>query len=536
MIMKKYLLWGAVSMNKLLNPQYGIDYINRFANSGNLVIGHAVQSHLGYCHDELGFMEDFVPEEINEKYDALVIPASNFINEKKNLIQQSLLLERINIPVAVIGLGAQARNINSGLKLNKDLVKFLQILSSKSNTIGVRGFFTAELLFSAGIKNVSVIGCPGCFINMDPGFSLHKKPFQECFRSVIGMNKKNDNHHLFDFALNAKSTLIAQTEKDEVEMHIHDKEYFLKSRIFDEYYSKSKANPDQVFKYLTENTKIFYNIEKWQEELKMYDFSFGMRFHGNMMALQQKIPALWITHDSRTSELTSFLQLPNLDINELKNYSKIQDLYEITDYSRFNQAYQYLYSNYVNFLEKNGLEHIMPECTVNDLTEKIVFNYFNYQTKINKNQVVNKTPDEENSETIPFSKAKLIFSLNENFGSIFNKMIDINELSFDKQKGLSFVSFIGQPRLFLNLNLSEGFRYLIVVNLEVEEATISQLFVRHLDEKFSSEKSIKKQSAMGTNIHLFYLNKTDAKYKIRLDPGQKQGKYCIGDLNIFQYV
>ncbi len=60
--MKNYLLWGAVSFNKALRSDSKSKFIGRNANSGNLIIGHAVQNHLGNLHDEIEFREDFDPQ------------------------------------------------------------------------------------------------------------------------------------------------------------------------------------------------------------------------------------------------------------------------------------------------------------------------------------------------------------------------------------------------------------------------------------------------------------------------------------------
>ena len=69
-------------------------------------------------------------------------------------------------PLIVVGLGA---NCLTGYdtefykKLSPDLVNFLFFLSHHSKEIGVRGNFTAEVLQSLGIDNVSVVGCPSFY-------------------------------------------------------------------------------------------------------------------------------------------------------------------------------------------------------------------------------------------------------------------------------------------------------------------------------------------------------------------------------------
>lgn len=45
-------------------------------------------------------------------------------------------------------------------------------------------------------------------------------------------------------------------------------------------------------------------------------FAFGISFHGNMEALRNGVTVLWITHDSRTEELTNYLHLSSIKLFE----------------------------------------------------------------------------------------------------------------------------------------------------------------------------------------------------------------------------
>jgi hypothetical protein len=358
---KKYLLWGAVSFNKVINSDSKAKFIDRNANSGNLIIGHAVQNHLGNLHDEIEFRDDFDPRMVNKKYDALIIPAANYIREKFSIKPQAELLEKIEIPVVCIGLGAQAPSLSEKVSINPDILKFLKVLSGKSCTIGVRGSYTAELLFASGIKNVDVIGCPSNFLNGKQDFKIDKNPLPENFRSAYYLNEHPDAMCLFDLALKSGSDLITQHKNEIVCLKDDEINGFVNSRYYELMYSKSKFTTTEIIEYINYRIRVFYEINAWQNALSNIDFAFGMRFHGNMMALQQRIPALWVTHDSRTIELASFLQLPSISPDEVKTIKNLQQLYEIADYSKYNQIYPQLFENYVDFLDKNGIDHILKK-------------------------------------------------------------------------------------------------------------------------------------------------------------------------------
>lgn len=50
--------------------------------------------------------------------------------------------------------------------------------------------------------------------------------------------------------------------------------------------------------------------------MQNYDFSMGMRFHGNIIAMQNGLRALFVVSDSRTRELTEYFGLPVLEAKE----------------------------------------------------------------------------------------------------------------------------------------------------------------------------------------------------------------------------
>lgn len=88
-----------------------------------------------------------------------------------------------------------------------------------------------------------------------------------------------------------------------------------------------------------------------------FTFSFGSRFHGNMSALRNGIPALWVTHDSRTSELVQTLKLPHITLSEFNEINNMKKLVEYCDYTEFYKAYKGLSAEYVKFLDENNLNH-----------------------------------------------------------------------------------------------------------------------------------------------------------------------------------
>ena len=78
-----------------------------------------------------------------------------------------------------------------------------------------------------------------------------------------------------------------------------------------------------ILEYNKKMSQVFWNIT----------FAFGTRFHGNMEAFRNGVPALWITHDSRTEELTNYLHLSSIKLSEAIKAKNLEELIEYCDYT-----------------------------------------------------------------------------------------------------------------------------------------------------------------------------------------------------------
>ena len=97
------------------------------------------------------------------------------------------------------------------------------------------------------------------------------------------------------------------------------------------------CSTNKIIDYDDNYSKVYFNLNDWAElySKENISFAFGTRFHGNMVAMHNGIPALWVTHDSRTKEL-KLLIIPSMWKNclniaitmKLKNI--IVDCVEIT--------------------------------------------------------------------------------------------------------------------------------------------------------------------------------------------------------------
>ena len=341
-------------------------------NTGNMLIGNSVFRHL--APDQWSRNMRRPPEEIKELYDVVVIPASNFLHSGSDLGHVADFLEKVDLPCVMIGVGSQAPHYDAKIEVGEGTQRFFKVVSERSVSIGVRGEFTASWIEKFGIKNIEMIGCPSLFWTCNPSISISKKPFSEVKKIALNGSRNVISHSsdpqkmrkvesaLLRQVIEYDASFFVQNEHQEAIL-ARKKEGEVKDSLTDpilKYYG-ANGSSDKIRSFFINHSKIYFDIPEWASEISSYDFSIGTRFHGNMIAVQNGVPAVIIVHDSRTKELCELLHFPYLSINDIDRVS-LQYLYELCDMSSITSVYNQLYNNYIDFLNKNNLDHILrPE-------------------------------------------------------------------------------------------------------------------------------------------------------------------------------
>lgn len=303
-------------------------------------------------------------EEINEKYDALVLPFANAFRPQfeGRLRRFAELIERLSIPVVVFGCGAQAglsfetEQLHS---MSETVKRFARAVLDRSASIGVRGEFTEGYLRGLGFRDVEVIGCPSMFMFGDRiGIEKVRKLGPE---SRIAVNAPSSNAKLFGSRLGKMApnypnlTYVAQ-DRRELEQLLWGQSV--------EAASKGGAFPANAFHPLSREDRVRFFLDPWVwiEWMRGRDFSFGTRIHGNFVALLAGTPAFVLAHDSRTTELAEYFEVPYRMIREGESENlRIEELYEEADYSRFEKGHDERVRRASSFLDRNGLEHVLND-------------------------------------------------------------------------------------------------------------------------------------------------------------------------------
>ncbi len=310
-------------------------------NTGNMVYTKALQSILDLTTTSYNNAVDskYTPSHIITTDLIWINPNSNF---DYLISQMNQFKEAIFVPISV---GLQASKIGDDFKLNDGTLRVLNMIQERA-VIGCRGYYTADILQKNGIKNIEVIGCPSIYLKGKKGYEIKRceKETNEIrvvsnFRTFYGKLSIKEKHFLsycadrnFDFVEQTKFNFdLSHTEGDE--------KYF-----------------NYVNRWMTKNSHTFFDVDQWTHYVSVHDFSFGSRFHGNVLALWNDIPALFLPIDSRMSELVEFFRLPHISMDEFDRDRSIKYYIEKADYSEFEKLYPAYFDKFINFLEKNGIE------------------------------------------------------------------------------------------------------------------------------------------------------------------------------------
>jgi hypothetical protein len=343
-------------------------------NTGDVLVYDAMLKALRYDHiRNLQFSQ--APDESlwpkPESYDATVIRGSNYLTESLDLGHLVPLLKSLKGPVVGVGIGAQAAKYKT-MDIPKGTVEAWKIIADKSTSIGVRGFYSAEVFNDIGIKNVRVIGCPSFYRSLEPSISI--RPIDpETARVGLTLNK----YLSADYASNTTKTnrmqralieavarrpssrLYSQGEREEtLAIFSHGKEKQENIRaILQKFNLLGRADAQDM---LSNRMAAFFDIDEWAADAAAsIDVMVGFRLHGNVIALHQGIPAIFFTYDSRIRELSSLFAIPAVEVEDYQPIN-LDRLFRAADFSRVEEVYRHNYAEYHRFLSENGLSHVLP--------------------------------------------------------------------------------------------------------------------------------------------------------------------------------
>ncbi|MEJ0018275.1 MAG: polysaccharide pyruvyl transferase family protein [Acetobacteraceae bacterium] len=287
------------------------------SNTGNLAFGFA--AHQIMAGSKTYFDWDFDPATLNRRFDAAVLVCANMINPALDLGQLADRLAALTVPLCVFSIGCQGPLGSGRFVLPPGSIRFLYVVARKCRSFGVRGATSARFLSALGIENWQIVGCPSNMLAPPPGARrrmeqrvrrdgpvlLHVDLVGD-FPVLMGQLRAlagGPVHYmaqspftLVDLALARSGPLTASQQALVAKFGIGD-------------------GPDATA-VLRDTLHAFFSVEEWCSFTSRFDFSLGVRLHGNIIAMRCGVPCLVVMHDERMRELAETHALPALTMED----------------------------------------------------------------------------------------------------------------------------------------------------------------------------------------------------------------------------
>nr|WP_242512040.1 polysaccharide pyruvyl transferase family protein [Rhodobaculum claviforme] len=313
-----------------------------------------MHSLIGERTYQLGRDVDWTGASVRRLCRAVVIPSANFLRDGFDMGGVTGFLEKLELPFVMVGLGAQAPDYATrSFDFHPSVLRLIDLIRERAPMVGVRGDFTAQVLADHGVHNVVVTGCPSNFINPDP--DVGQRIAAKYARARAGL--QGGDGLLDSFITHGDEPWPKDPVKQQVEkrlvawtnagpgMMVQQSvpvfmEYIRRANIaapadIPEHREPALARallPDATVRefrvFVAAKLRSYFSVHQWMEDSARYDFSVGMRLHGNMVAWQAGTPALWVHHDSRTRELAEAMALPTLPVDRfLAECASVEDAF-----------------------------------------------------------------------------------------------------------------------------------------------------------------------------------------------------------------
>jgi Polysaccharide pyruvyl transferase len=350
--------------------------IGHYHNSGDMFVFDSSLKLLKFDHLEDLNIREVDPKAIdryNRECDYVFLRGSNYIHSEMDWEQAEAVLSKLKIPVLAFGVGAQAP-AKGKLELSPGGRRIWQLISERSTTLGVRGAYTAEVLWDMGIKNVRIVGCPTAFRNNDPnlridlpaldrvrevGFTVRRevskayspdvKLYITRHRDIMKqMAQRFDLRLMMQGEVEEKLMLWGTAEQKKEAWTKLKSEAWWRDWFFDE-------DVEKLWR-----SRLFYSdvVSDYETLVRKKHLVLGYRLHGNLMALSNKVPSVYFTYDSRTVEFAETFGIPSYDVYSDKEF-RLEDYWHQELFEKFNRSYHQRYQDMRVFLDENGVDHKM---------------------------------------------------------------------------------------------------------------------------------------------------------------------------------
>lgn len=344
---------------------------SRYFNIGDMVVHDSTLKLLDF-ERVVGMVTERLDEGLlgwYKTFDLIVVRASNFIHNDMDWLHAVEILEKLQLPVYAIGVGAQASG-KGVYKLNDHNLRFWKLVSERSSVIGVRGQFTAELLAENGIRNTEIVGCPTIFRTLNRNLQLKvpdqiekvsfsiRREADATYTDDIPKYLQTQREFLLSTARALDTTVTIHGEVEEKAFYYHDRPGIVQAeRVFMHEGWWNEESREEMNRLYRDRLFFFLKVEDYDEFIRTQDFALGYRVHGVLPAMANGVPGFLITYDSRSGELAKTHCIPSVSLSD--GNVDVKRLLREVDFSEFNKVYSLRYDKMRWVLDKNGLPNRM---------------------------------------------------------------------------------------------------------------------------------------------------------------------------------
>lgn len=324
------------------------------ANSGNLMFQYASSQIIDAPLTHAGLSEGgYGNQPALKAAAALVFPAANHLRTGADWTGLNNYLERVKLPLVILGLGAQSPKIGgeaetiAALKADAHVRRLADILRDRAVFISVRGTYSQAVCAELGLDRVQVLGCPSALLHPDPtlgqilqtrlaglrarlaeGGGAGGDPWQPRLAltaaapfEIRGDAPKRDlERRLFDWTVAAGGLYVQQSGGVAAMQAANGQWHAIESgtRRSIQAVLAPDMDPVDFWAFLARQGRFYLGAPEWCTAMAGCDLVLGTRLHGTMAALTAGRPGVIISHDSRTGELAETMHLPQLAMEDVR--------------------------------------------------------------------------------------------------------------------------------------------------------------------------------------------------------------------------
>ncbi|WP_404311772.1 polysaccharide pyruvyl transferase family protein [Agrococcus terreus] len=298
-------------------------------NTGNLAFVYGAHKMVGSRMRRVGW--GWTREAVRDVADVLLVTCANQIGAHADLGGWADALERFDLPVVLVGLGAQTPNYEDDLAIPEGTLRFLRVVAAHragdSPNIGVRGVFTQQVLERLESESLP-LGCPSLYISPDVrlGRTIAQRSAATTVERVAVA--AGNPYHLGNRAVEAKMRDLTDRYQGAYVVQHPDQivGLALEQRGDEEKLTLIAsllgfADADECVAWFRRNAYSFHDSQTWMHTLRHYDVVVGARYHGVAFGVQAGVPGMVLHIDNRTRELAATTGIPSVGVGEIAELS-----------------------------------------------------------------------------------------------------------------------------------------------------------------------------------------------------------------------